>query len=685
MASLAPACVLHDGQVQVVTQHTIVTSPAAWASSRCKPSNFGEPESALCAGAAEVDITPPPGLPTYGYSTNGATEATGYWLRLKARVLVFEKTDDTDPSRVTRVALIQADLGAASALVHRRLADELAEEGIGPANLLIATTHTHGGPGGFFGDKFYNKSVGARPAFIPEYVDALVATMKSGVREALRDMRPAKMGVAQADVATEASHNRSYEAWLTNFASGGARLPDTTVDHTLRLLRVDTIDERREYHPRALWSVFAVHGTSMPPGYPLYHGDVHGLAARLATHYIEASEKGRVYGFVAAMATGAEGDVGPGDGNEDRGKGLTMKVAGDEALAAVRAFRSLDHAMDDKSLSTIDYAYEEVSLRGAGTKLGHLCEVGVLGASEAAGSEDSRGPLYGFLGMVEGSTRDPYGCEATKSKIGGGLQDLFYQPSEYPDLVPFQVIAFGDRKDPKGLMLASFPGEPTTEVGRLVRKKIAQDYPGTIAVVGLTNSYATYFTTPSEYLAQHYEGGATLYGPYQGVFAAEQLERVARWIGADDETRPSTRSFPETRSFQPGECKGLYPEAKACALDTWKPLGVERSEVKLQNHAGQAPLVTFRWKGMAKSEMCGLPHVDIECGETSAADVPSPLVDDRGYPVSDEGFDFEVWREGDSTWNATWAKHGGSASKCRFVVRHEGMHPLVSDWFELER
>ena len=43
----------------------------------------------LRAGVAEVDITPPPGLPTYGFSSDGAARTEGYWLRLHGRIIVL--------------------------------------------------------------------------------------------------------------------------------------------------------------------------------------------------------------------------------------------------------------------------------------------------------------------------------------------------------------------------------------------------------------------------------------------------------------------------------------------------------------------------------------------------------------------------------------------------------------------
>ena len=52
----------------------------------------------------------------------------------------------------------------------------------------------------------------------------------------------------------------------------------------------------------------------------------------------------------------------------------------------------------------------------------------------------------------------------------------------------------------------------------------AETWRSHVAIVGLTNSYAAYFTMPSEYLEQHYEGGSGLYGPYQGQFVVERLQ-----------------------------------------------------------------------------------------------------------------------------------------------------------------
>jgi neutral ceramidase len=65
-------------------------------------------------------------------------------------------------------------------------------------------------------------------------------------------------------------------------------------------------------------------------------------------------------------------------------------------------------------------------------------------------------------------------------------------------------------------MIVSIPGEMTVAMGQRVRKAVLDATAGTgigrVVIAGLANEYLSYFTTPEEYEAQHYEGAATLYG-----------------------------------------------------------------------------------------------------------------------------------------------------------------------------
>src|SRR5918997_5417283 len=92
----------------------------------------------LLAGAVDVDITPPPGLPKAGYSRNAHT-GVGFRSRLRARVLHLR-------GGARSIALVQCDLLGGSAIVQRLVARAIAEAtDIPAAGVSIGATHTHGG------------------------------------------------------------------------------------------------------------------------------------------------------------------------------------------------------------------------------------------------------------------------------------------------------------------------------------------------------------------------------------------------------------------------------------------------------------------------------------------------------------------------------------------------------------
>ncbi|MCA9619083.1 MAG: neutral/alkaline non-lysosomal ceramidase N-terminal domain-containing protein, partial [Myxococcales bacterium] len=267
-----------------------------------------------------------------------------------------------------------------------------------------------------------------------------------------------------------------------------------------------------------------------------------------------------------------------------------------------------------------------------------------LGAPQLAGSEAARGPLYGFLDMVEGAQRSPSGCDATKIRILGSAQYKIVEDDQYPDDVPFQVVTLGDQ-----LLLAAVPGEPTTELGLEIERHVQAKAKGIAhyAVLGLTNGYSTYWTLPGEFLAQHYEGGATLYGPYQGILAIDQLERLAGELG-----QPWAIDYRPYRVFSPGEPTHFFPGTRNCDEEDW-----EAGDTIVH-----AESVDFSWDGIPDDQHCPYPEVRVECGGNL-------LHDPQGYPQSDRWFPFQIWREGKHRWTARWSQHAATTADCRIVVR----------------
>lgn len=629
------------------------------------------PDDTLTAGVFEEDITPPAGLPIYGYSSGGNTSADGYWMRLKARIIALSRGKK-------RLVMVQLDLGATSSLVQRELGRRLADVGLGPENLLVASTHTHGGPGGFFGEKFFNGFVAAAPGFDPKLVDHFVSRIEHGIRKALAEPRRARVKIAQVEVDPRASHNRSRPAWERNFADLGTHPPPRDVDPTLTLIRVDTSKEDgAPFVPAAAWTIFGVHGTSVPSEYPLYHGDVHGYAARLVANAVQ--RRYGVDGFVAATSNGAEGDVSPGAKGEARNRDLTRHVAGFIADGAIRAMTSLD--CDERAppagrdctaenaraaAMSFDLAYAERSIRGANTSQGRLCQLPFLGAPVLAGSEEGRGPVQGAFGIAEGAVRTPGGCDSTKVKgaktfLGPMLHDLLLHQGDFPDVLPFQVVTFGAAPSAPDLVLGMWPGEPTTEIALRARRELGRAFgerekelapppptPPRTAIIAHANGYGLYFTTGSEFVAQHYEGGNSIYGPHQGQFVVEQLALLARSIRATPVV-----SYRSRRVFYPGEETSMIPGADADRCDPrgWGPIAVVED----------TRTVTFHFTGAALDERCELPAIRIDCrGKT--------LVDAEGFAQTDQGLFFEVRHLDGTIWSATWTKRARPADRCVFVV-----------------
>lgn len=603
----------------------------------------------LRAAMEEVDLTPPPGPPMYGFSSLGSAQSQGYWLRLHGRILVLQ-------TGANHVAMVQLDLGAASTLLQRRIVEKLKDLSIDPPRLVMATTHTHGGPGSFFGDKFLNEWVAGKPAFDAQLVEYFATRIAEGIRRAFENLRPARLSIGEARVPVIAASNRSLPAWLTNFQDGRAVPPlEEQVNRVMTMVRVDVQPpEGGAFLPIGAWTTYAVHGNSMPASYQLLHGDVHGLTARLISAGLEAADAGVRGHFVAATATGAEGDVTPGDDpGVGQGPELTHRVAGAVASTARDLFFSLganpDAGMgpDGVALSVV---YEEVSMRGAGTSEGRLCPGAFLGGPQIRGSEEGRG-IPGFMAAIlradEGTVDPPHGCSATKVRFVGAIQDIAVSPDDMPDVLPYQLVTLGTPD--KGIAFVTVPGEPTTELGHQVTRAVrrALGWKGPVQVLGLTNGYATYFTTGPEYLAQNYEGGATMYGGHQGTFLVEEAGRLA---AARKQGQILSLGYDAARAFRPGEQVDVIPRGPRCDPKRFAALSVDVAR----------PKTRFRWHGAEKDETCELFPIRVECGGQT-------LVGANGLRQTDDGDAFEV-SHADNVWTADWLVSGASTAKCQFVI-----------------
>lgn len=553
-----------------------------WLSPKPQPGT----ESALQAGFARVDITPPPGVGLAGNGPEGA-EARGYRLRLYARVLVLADGGGD------RLALVVADLPLSSALLHRRVAQQTVTDGIGVDRLVIAVTHTHAGPGHFFEAAGYNDQGSSVVGFDPVMVDSLTARIARAVHAAVVDLRPARVAWGSRAV-WGYTRIRSLPAMLRNIppptapaeAPTGLTQEYRLVDPELAMLRVDQRDPATgAFRPAGAFSIFAMHGTGNAPSNDLLDADIHGLVERRLERHIDrdlnhVSESGFVPRAVYLFANGAEGDVSPAwppqsrcdvpkletfpalDGPFTRAlwqwrpptdthlascrhaaRRAVARIGAGVGDSAVALFDALGAVLTDRL--ELGRAFATLSLRDSARALG-ICPEPAVGMSTLVGADDAHTRMLGWrlfgvfdIGLEQGSPNpDVPGCQAHKRKLlDGWLGDLpnrLFVSKTLPSYAQVTVLRLGNR------VIGAVPGEVTTTAGRRMREQMLAGareagLPVSAALIlGHANGYLEYITTSEEYTAQYYEGGSTIYGPGEAAMFGRALARLAASVSAGD-------------------------------------------------------------------------------------------------------------------------------------------------------
>jgi neutral ceramidase len=477
----------------------------------------------LLAGAAEVDITPPPGLPKAGYSSN-AHDGRGFRTRLRARVLHLR-------GGTTSLAIVQCDLLGGSALLQHLVARAVADRTDVPlAGLLVGATHTHAGPGQFLGTDFYNRFASNRSGFDPGWTRWLSARIAEGVARAVDERAPARLAVGSVPVWGR-TRNRSHEPHVRNAEVADKRLDPqrkwVDVNPDLHVVRVDRAEGDRD--PLAAMVVFSVHGTGIPMHAREYNADlwayvVHELATRIEGEAGVRPVVGAVEGTHADVAPA----IRPGAAGDVEAERIGRSV-GEEAA---RCWSGL--AADLHDAPTLGAALREVDLDApGGRRIGEveLPDGPAVGAALVAGAHENLTPVVHRIppfraGFPKPSRPgDPHG---PKWVVGSRwLQPLVIPRRSFPRVVPLQLLRLGS------VALLGLPFEVTVASGRRIAAAV-RAAPGVadggideVIVSSVANEYSGYVATAEEYERQHYEGGHTLYGPDTQPFLAAHAACLA--------------------------------------------------------------------------------------------------------------------------------------------------------------
>lgn len=486
-------------------------------------SAVGDGGNVLLAGAAEVDITPPPGIPKAGYSANAHIGA-GFRTRLRARIVHLRSSG-------TSIVLVQCDLLGGSAVLQHLVARGIADHTDVPLEgVFIGATHTHAGPGQFLGTDFYNRFASNRSGFDPAFAQFLASRITAGVREAVDTRREARLAVGSTEV-WGLTRNRSHDPYVHNSTVGDKRTDPqrkfVAVNPDLHMIRVDARSADGGFEPLAAALVFAIHGTGVSQHADEYNADVWAYLLDEMSHRVEASTGARP---VLGAMQGTHADVAPAIRPGMAGHLEAARVGrGVGEIAAALYDRLEGELRSDVELSC---GLREVDL-DAGRSIGgiELPNRPAVGAALAAGAAENLTPVLNRIGPFRPGhpRRHPSGPQAEKRIIGSRwLQPVVLPLREFPRILPIQVLRIDST------VLVGLPFELTVETGRRIRAAVESETAGSavdrVVVSSVANEYCGYVTTPEEYRRQFYEGGHTLYGPRTQPFLAAHATRLVREV-----------------------------------------------------------------------------------------------------------------------------------------------------------
>ena len=241
----------------------------------------------LRAGVSQVDVTPPPQLPMYGYFERLTKHqlATGTLDPLYARVLVLQAGDK-------RVALVTLDLGRAFNENWLNRLRDTAKQASHIDELIVTASHTHSGPNIL--DVYPN---GHPPAWEEAALDKIV----NAIGQAILRLQPVRLGTGFG--VAHIGYNRrraSPDGSVTMLWSNPNKSSTTPVDATVTVIRID----RQDGVPLAILVNYACHPVVLAADNLQYSADYVGALIKTVAGAFPAKP-------ICLFLQGADGDINP--------------------------------------------------------------------------------------------------------------------------------------------------------------------------------------------------------------------------------------------------------------------------------------------------------------------------------------------------------------------------------------
>jgi neutral ceramidase len=487
--------------------------------------------SARC-GVAEIDITPlEQNLAMAGYSLAGKI-AKGTRYPLFARALYL------DDGAGNVAALCFLDLWCASRYLLHKAASYTSIEPfkIDASHLILAGTHTHAGPGRYFGNTLYDTIVTSDlGGFFPNVADRLAELIGKCVNQAAQAAVPARLGIATSNV-WGVSRNRAYPAFLENPEAASwnldgpgqnspEHLPDISyfaIDPRVFCLAAVSADTNTLL---GAFATFSCHATALGPENDRYDPDWPRVACSVAAQELSNPSGTKP---IAALADSAGADITPMQCDGKHGRDLVQRVgekvgcgiaeAAKQAISNAGPFTAKIHFAElSPALESRDFGCLEKPLKESRRSW-------AIGATALGGATDGRSSISVGDSKVSNDFFDHKDPQFPKSLGFGKFQDILrivlgLAPA---DLVPIHTLKIA------GHQFATFPGEPTiTTAYRLEKALKAATGAASASIIGYAGDYSGYYPTHEEYMLQRYEGASMIRGRHASRQVSDALVNLA--------------------------------------------------------------------------------------------------------------------------------------------------------------
>lgn len=648
-------------------------------------------ESTVYAGVKRVDITPPPGVATFGHGPD-AHVAAGYWTRLYCRAFVFVAEPGGQPT-----AFVSCELAAVSMLLQRTVVMRLRKSGIEipPQRLFITAIHTHAGPAHYFDASSYGGVASTQaPGFDPRVLDYLADRIAGAVGGAYQSAIQARTArrVTWLRWAHGKSwgltHNRSLEAYTRNNPPMDPGAPadlssldaaSLAIDPNMDVLELSETAKNGKRMPLGWIAFYAMHPTVLSNKNRVIGSDVFGVASRLVEQELRrfVAEQGEPDREPwAAIVNTNEGDMAPRWSTGDRDEAIALGRRLAEEL--LRVYKESSAPPQDKTIFASGYLEVNLPNNGFGLPPGkRLCKKPELGVNAPWGAQDHPTGLASLRELTSPPRGDSYPplpretyhetCQYPKTPAFGWFQNLMEGSGAFPSTIALGLSRIGDT------WIAFVPAELTVTAGWHIRQAIVGVKPSPLTharIGGLTNGYMEYIATKDEYQVQRYEGASTLYGPMMAPFLTAVFTSMTQKMLAHDGSLPTGTGFDVATEF-PYETGPERHRLADSVADSVKVKAIDLCMLK-PRIAGRPPRLCFVWQDGPPNAYASPPRrpvalvkVDTDwkrlqwrvflSGLVADPSTPDPLFARRNNLLQDDGFEFLTIVHGRSLDGWVWS------------------------------